>query len=194
MQVLVNGQAENFGDAKYQQAYAKDQCSADLTESPIHFHDNKDQFTHIHWDDMTGGMVLKYYGWNYIGGQDDVLGYRFDTSGLPRSVPIKGDLLPEVPNGSNFYVYTGDKDTYQERSFDDWKNKDLEQFFGKPSNVPEPGAVQTTWLEKLLFPNAAAHDGVDDGHPNEVSEEAKLKKINNLIGNVVPLENSTCTG
>src|SRR5580765_893196 len=52
MQILVNGKAEDFSSKAYQTGYAKDQCNANLPEQPIHFHDNKDQFTHIHWEGM----------------------------------------------------------------------------------------------------------------------------------------------
>src|SRR5688572_770968 len=58
MQILVNGKAEDFGSSAYQESYSKDQCTVALTEHPIHFHDNKDQFVHIHWDNMTGGLVM----------------------------------------------------------------------------------------------------------------------------------------
>jgi hypothetical protein len=188
MQVLVNGKAEDFSTQAYQTGYAKDQCNANLPEQPIHFHDNKDQFTHIHWEGVTGGMVMKYYGWNYIGGMNNALGYKLDPISDPQKVTTHGNYLPAVPEGSNFYIYTGDENGYKEKSFDDWTNQDLEQFFEKTSNFPAHEQNKQTSIVDKLFPKASAHGGVEDGNdgePGEESEEEKLTRINNLVGNVV---------
>ena len=189
MQVLVDGKAEDFSTKGYQTGYAKDQCNANFPEQPIHFHDNKDQFTHIHWEGMTGGMVMKYYGWNYIGGMDNALGYKLDKLSDPQKVTTHGNYLPAVPKDSNFYVYTGDESGYKERSFDDWKNQDLETFFNTTSNFPahDINKGKTSLLDKV-FPKAYAHGGEDDGNdgePGEETEQEKLTRINNMVGNVV---------
>src|SRR5690606_10352998 len=70
-------------------------------------------------------------------------------------------ILPSVSNEEKFYVYTGDEKNYRERNFEDWKNQTLEQFFDQKSNFP--GSVS----------------------PSHETEEGKLKRLNNLIGNVV---------
>lgn len=183
MQMVVNGQEVNFGSDAFQTPYAPDQCSGELTAVPVHFHDNKGQFVHIHWANITGGIVLKDYGWNLIGGPDATLGYRLDN--LPRitRVPIHGDALPKLPNNAKFWVYTGDEHSYQTRSFEDFKKQTLEQFLGKESNFPK----QTRGgLLAWLFPAASAHGGVDDGHTViDATEEERLTRLNNLIGNIV---------
>lgn len=189
MQVVVNGQAENFAEDKYQQDYAKDQCNANLPEQPIHFHDGKDQFTHIHWEGMTGGMVMKYYGWNYIGGVNKALGYKLDDLGDIQKVNTHGNFLPAIPNDAKFYIYKGDENGYKEKNFDDWKNQDLEQFFDKTSNFPAHEQNKKTSLLDSLFPKASAHGTEDHSTtpktPDSESEEQKLTRINNMIGNVV---------
>jgi hypothetical protein len=218
MQILVNGKAENFAEDKYQQDYAKDQCNANLPEQPIHFHDAKDQFTHIHWEGMTGGMVLKYYGWNYIGGINKALGYKLDSLKDIQKVNTHGNFLPAVPQDAQLYVYTGDEKGYKERNFNDWKSQDLEQFFGVTSNFPaHEQNKQITSLLGKVFPKAYAHGTADDadGNDNSETEEQKLTRINNLVGNVIifaqkdkptdqqikdrfidlePLSDSTCGG
>ncbi|MFZ1249973.1 MAG: hypothetical protein WAR37_00775 [Candidatus Microsaccharimonas sp.] len=191
MQILVDGKAEDFSNKSYQTGYAKDQCNANLPEQPIHFHDNKDQFTHIHWEGMTGGMVMKYYGWNYIGGIDGALGYKLNDLSDIQKVTTHGNYLPDVPKDDTFYIYTGDVNSYKKQSFEDWKNKDLEDFFGKTSNSPahELNKSGDVSILDLLFPKAYAHgtaddaDG-DDGATAETDQE-KLTRINNLLGNVV---------
>jgi hypothetical protein len=220
MQVLVNGKAENFAEDKYQQDYVKDQCNANLPEQPIHFHDGKDQFTHIHWEGMTGGMVMKYYGWNYIGGIDRALGYKLDDLKDIQKVNTHGDFLPAVPDNAKFYIYTGDEKAYKEKSFEDWKNQDLEQFFDRKSNFPahDINTGKQVSLLDTMFPKAYAH-GTENHSTTPVSDdesnEEKLTRINNLIGNVVifvqndkptdqqiedrfnnlePLSDSTCGG
>ncbi len=195
MQILVNGKAEDFSSKLYQTGYAKDQCNASLPEQPIHFHDNKDQFTHIHWEGMTGGMVMKYYGWNYIGGMNNALGYKLSDLKDIQKVTIHGNFLPAVPPEANMYVYTGDENGYAQRSFDDWTNQDLEQFFGKKSNSPahdinkNGGEEQASVLDKL-FPKASAHGAEDTAGSNSPTtgsetQAEKLTRINNLLGNVV---------
>lgn len=189
MQILVNGKAEDFSAKKYQTGYSKDNCSANLTELPIHFHDNKDQFTHIHWEGMTGGMVMKYYGWNYIGGMNGALGYKVDDLSDIQKVNIHGNMLPAVPKDATFFIYTGSEKGYKQRSLDDWKRQDLEQFFGVTSNFPGHTLNKNGGdpLSSVLFPTASANSASGPGQatrPNETEQE-RLTRINNLIGNVV---------
>lgn len=192
MQIMVDGKAEDFSTEGYQTGYAKDQCNANLPEQPIHFHDNKDQFTHIHWEGMTGGMVMKYYGWNFIGGEDNALGFKLDNLRDIQKVTTHGEYLPAVPEDSSFYIYSGDENSYQLRTFDDWKNMDLENFFGTTSNFPAHDinkSEQTSLLDKLM-PKASAHGTADDadGDDGDIpieSEDEKLTRINNMLGNVV---------
>lgn len=190
MQVAVDGKFEDFSSKAYQTGYTKDQCNANLPEQPIHFHDNKDQFTHIHWEGMTGGMVMKYYGWNYIGGLNNALGYKLDNLKDPQKVTTHGNYLPKVPKDAKFYIYTGDEKSNVERSFDDWKNQDLEQFFGVTSNSPahEINKGKQSSLIDKVFPKASAHGDEDHSSTQQTkveSEEQKLTRINNLVGNVV---------
>ncbi len=189
MQILVDGKAENFAEKGYQTGYAKDQCNANLPEQPIHFHDNKDQFTHIHWEGMTGGMVMKYYGWNYIGGIDNALGYKLDDLTNIQKVTTHGNYLPAVPAGAKFYVFTGNEDTFKERNFNDWKDQDLEQFFGVTSNSPahEINKGEEVSILDSLFPKAYAHGENHEAEAttDDETEEQELTRINNLIGNVV---------
>lgn len=219
MQILVNGKAEDFSSKAYQTGYAKDQCNANLPEQPIHFHDNKDQFTHIHWEGMTGGMVMKYYGWNFIGGMSNALGYKLDNLKDIQKVNTHGNFLPAVPDDAKFYIYTGDENGYQEKSFDSWKDQDLEQFFDKTSNSPAHELNKQTSLLDKLFPKASAHGAENHsttpGETATETEDQKLTRINNMIGNVVifvqkdkptdqqikerfndlePLSDSTCGG
>ncbi len=212
MQLVVGGQDVDFGLPAYQTPYDKNQCSADLPTLPIHFHDQKNQFVHLHWANITGGMVLKNYGWNFMGGGADILGYRLDDLPRVKSVPIHGRNLPNPPSGARYWVYAGDANGYQKRQFNDFKNQDVEKFFGRESNFP---AAQTSLIDRL-FPKAYAHGS--ESHANALpgeSEEERLTRINNLIGNVVifvqknepddaqikdkfahlePLSDSTCGG
>ena len=190
MQIVVDGKKEDFSEDKYQQDYAKDQCNASLPEQPIHFHDKKDQFTHIHWEGMTGGMVLKYYGWNYIGGLNNALGYKLDDLKDIQKVNTHGNFLPARPTGSKIYVFTGNEKEFNERNPDDFVKQDLEQFFGVTSNAPshEINEQNNVSILNKFLPRAASHGGADDGsdgEPGEESTQEKLTRINNLIGNVV---------
>jgi len=215
-QVVVNDQPIDFSQAKFQQT-KPGVCNDEIPESPIHFHDGIDQILHIHWKSITGGEVLKYYGWNFMGGTDDSLGYRFD-SGFPKNVPIYGDVLPELPAGANFYVYTGDEMSYKRQDWNDFLHKSIETFFEKQSSFGQTASLN--WFEGMFFKKAAAHSGVDHSQSSESHEtsqhsQEELSHINNLVGNVVifvqpnepsetqikerfnnlvPLQDSTCGG
>lgn len=143
MQYIFMGQAEDFGSPRYQVDYVKDICNGDLTESPIHFHDNRSQFVHLHWQRVSGGQVLKFYGLNKIGGPEgwlaDYMGLKIDdlASFKFTPIPIHSKSLPQPRPEDQFWVYTGDERGYQKRNIDDFVNQDLETFFGKNSDVRE---------------------------------------------------------
>jgi hypothetical protein len=175
MQIVVDGTQVNFADTKYQTGSNKDICSAALTAQPVHFHDGLDQFVHIHWGRTTGGLVLKNYGWNYLGTTNRTLGYRFDQ--LPKlvRVPIHGSDLPKPPTGARYYVYVSSVKApadYWEQSWDDFLRLDLKDFFSaKPQS-------KHSWLGRLV-PAVSARAGEDQGRAQE------LAKLNDVLGNIV---------
>ena len=212
MQVVIDGAVQHFADSKYQTDYIKDSCSEELPASPIHFHDNKNQVVHIHWKGMTGGLVLKNYGWNLIGGPSDSLGYRFDNLLAVRQVPIHGKDFPDLSPRNNVYIYSGDEKSYKQRTIQEFTTQDLETFFNKASNLSSEKTSYIPFISDLLPATAYAHDGHQ--HSEKPSME-ELSQINNLIGNVVifaqkdrptaeevkqrfshlePLSDSTCGG
>jgi hypothetical protein len=183
-QILVDGKAVDFSTDKFQKEIATStSCSAAVGSAPIDFHDKMDQLTHVHWNGMTGGEFLKDFGWNYIGGNDAVLGQRYDNGLKPSPVKIYGKLLPTIPKNVNFYVYTGDKEHHQQKSWNEFLNQDIESFFGKKSNIGHSQGLSFN-VSNWLFPKAYAHGGVMDEHTSNKSEE-ELTRINNVVGNVV---------
>ncbi|HEX3082871.1 MAG TPA: hypothetical protein VHQ86_06540 [Candidatus Saccharimonadia bacterium] len=169
LQILVDGKPVNFAGPKFQESEGT-VCTEALTAEPMHFHDNLDQFVHIHWAGMTGGLLLKNYGWNLIGGPDDTLGYRFDKLPKISRVPIHSKALPSVPAGSNYYVYSStiiDPDAYKQRTWNEFVKDDFTVFFSK--QVP----AKTSWLDRII-PAAYAH-----------GDETELAALNDVLGNVV---------
>lgn len=184
-QILVDGKAVDFSKDEFQvETGTTTTCSAAVGGVPIDFHDKMDQLAHVHWNGMTGGEFLKYFGWNFIGGSDELLGRRYDAGVMPQSVKIYGKLLPSLPDKTNFFVYVGDKNSYQQKSWNDFLNQNLETFFGKKSNIGHSEEVSSNTVLDWLFPKAYAHGEVMDEHPSSKSEE-ELTRINNVIGNVV---------
>jgi hypothetical protein len=166
LQIINNGTPVNFADAAYQTQFSKDVCSAKLTKEPFHFHDNLDQFVHVHWDHLTGGLLLKQYGWNFLGGPDDTLGYQFEHPLQPVRIPIHGRALPLPPRDAHYYIYTGDADSYQERNWNDFLHQDLRNFF-------TANAASVGFWDRLI-PPAFAH-----------GDDEKLTALNDVLGNVV---------
>lgn len=190
MQLFVNGQSVDFGDPAFQRPTPA-ACSDALSEEPIHFHDNKNQFVHLHWKGMGGGLVLKNYGWDLIGGKEGLLGYRMDRLPIIQNrVPIYGDVLPPMPDDATLWVYSGDKGAFKQRSAQDFLFQDFETFFGVQSNVQ---AAKTDPLRDLLFARSAAHEGHDHSQEapaattqtTKTKTQEELSRINNLLGNVV---------
>lgn len=217
MQLFADGQSVDFADEKFQRPTPA-ACSDALPEEPIHFHDRKNQFVHLHWKNVTGGLVLKNYGWNLIGGKDGLLGYRMDRLPIVQNrVPIYGDVLPRYPEDAELWVYSGTKEKFEQRSARDFLQQDFETFFGTKSTV---GRDTPDFWRDLLFARGSAHEGHDHGAETspaapKAKTEAELSRIHNLLGNVVvfaqknkptqvqvqdafnrlePLSDSTCGG
>lgn len=186
-QIVVDGDPVDFSHHDFQEEYDKTSCSAELTGQPIDFHDEMDQMAHVHWSGITGGEFLKFYGWNLIGGEDDSLGRRYDQ-GMMRMHHVRtaGDLLPDIPEGANFYVYIGDENSYKQKDWNDFLNMDLEDFLGKKSylNTEEETSFNPfDWFTQKAYAHGMENDGHDETELE--NDEAKLERINNLIGNVV---------
>ncbi len=161
LQVINGGTPVNFATSPYQTDFNKDMCTAALTKEPAHFHDHLDQFVHIHWAHITGGILLKNYGWNFIGGTSRTLGYRFDQFPKILRVPSHSLSLPRPPAGAHYYVYVSSivhPSDYSEQSWHDFLKLDLEAF----------------------LPTASAHEG--EAHEKNTEE---LAALNHVLGNVV---------
>lgn len=205
LQYIYKGQSEDFGSPRYQTDYVKDVCSGAITESPIHFHDNKDQIVHVHWQDMTGGDVLKFYGVDLVGGMSGAMGLKFDELlKLPPQfiwLPIHSNSLPEASPDEQYYVYVGDKDSHIKKDFKDFLNQSVEKFIGVNSKVRLDKEESDKWQKKIssnsFSPNnlldiiqVKAHNGEDhqtlseaEAHEQKVKLELKEKEDLELRNN-----------
>jgi hypothetical protein len=191
---IFNGQEENFGGPRYQTDYTKDVCGGTLTEAPLHFHDNKTDYQHEHWARMTGGQMLKFYGFNYIGGLNGYMGFELDKFPQIIPVPIHSNSLPQPRTNDKFWIYTGIEKPnnsgnweVKNRTFEEFVNQDFETFFGKESqerkDIEKYGVSYLNILESI---KAQAHGGVEhktlneeQKHLLEVGEKANTEKLNN---------------
>jgi hypothetical protein len=185
MQYIFQGQAEDFGSPRYQVEYSKDSCTGDLPEQAIHFHDNRNHFVHLHWQKVTGGQVLKFYGLNKIDYINQNMGIRIDEAlkGKFNLIPTHSNALPKPKEGDQFYVYTGNAKEYKKRDIQEFLTQDLEKFFGVDSSIrktleEDKKAKKVNWLEVT----SQAHSGIEhadqteaEKHDLEVAEQEKLK-------------------
>jgi len=200
MQVIVDGKPMNFADAKFQTPLNTDICTQALTDQPVHFHDQLDQFVHIHWAGISGGLLLKDYGWNFIAGPDDTLGYRFDK--LPRitRVSIHGFELPKPPADASYYIYTGDQTGYQERRWDDFLHENLRDFFAGKTQAFTLPFVGTALAhgDEAVAPGEAALARLNDVVGSTVIFVQKDKttdsQIKDRFNHLIPLPTSSCSG
>jgi hypothetical protein len=181
LQIIDQGTAVDFGQPKYQTPFNSDICTAALTKEPVHFHDSLDQFVHIHWAGVTGGLLLKNYGWNFIGGPGDTLGYRFDQLPKLLRVPIHGAALPPPPDGGDFYIYTGDQTGNKERNWDDFLRQDLVQF------LPAAAGPGNDEAAKLNDVHGSVVIFAQEGKPTDQQVRARFNHL-------IPLPTSQCSG
>ena len=163
LKLLRDNEPIDFSEPQYQEEYVKGQCSAELTETPIHFHDGNGDTVHIHWTNIRGGEVLKYYGLNLLDDQRE-LGTREDTGDI---VDIKGDLIP-ASTSEAYWVYTGSATDYESREIENFLRQDLETFFGRQSS--------------LSAHTHALHTQADTA---DTPSQEELQDIQNHLGNVV---------
>ena len=183
LQYVFHGQAEDFGSPRYQIEYIKDVCSGLLTESPIHFHDKKDQIVHLHWRGITGGDVLKFYGNNRVGGLDNIMGYKLDQmlSSSPKitQIPIHSTSLPKPSGSDKYYIYTGDKSQFQKKDIQDFTNKTLEEFLGQNSKTRvEFEEVEKLEKSKTSFNPLTIQAQAHSGQEHKTLDEAQLHELN----------------
>jgi hypothetical protein len=189
---IFNGQEENFGSPRYQTDYTKDICNGTLTESPLHFHDNKTDYQHMHWARMTGGQMLKFYGLNYIGGINGYMGFELDKFPQIVAVPTHSNSLPQPRPNNKFWVYTGLENTdgswaIKSKTFEEFINQDFETFFGKESQVRKDiEKYGVSYMNILDSVKAQAHSEVEhktlneeQKHNLELGEKANTEKLNN---------------
>lgn len=144
MQLIVEGNQADFSQDKFQEAYTPGACSFSLTETPIHFHDGKDQIVHIHWKDITGGQVLKYYGINLVENpiMTSTLGFSYEDKGqiIPKNNKIWGRLFGTTEdkiksNELKLFIYSGEQDNFSKKDNNAFLNNKLEDFFETKSLV-----------------------------------------------------------
>jgi hypothetical protein len=181
LQVITGGAPSNFAENIFQTPFNKDICTAALTAQPVHFHDNEDQFVHIHWAGISGGLLLKDYGWNLIGGPGDSLGWRFDKLPSLSRVAIHSQALPSIPSGSKFYVYVGNQDSYQDRRWDDFLHQNLDTFLPATTIPSERDAA------KLNNVRASVVIFAQKNKPTAAQVHDRFQKL-------VPLPTSSCSG
>jgi hypothetical protein len=194
LKYIYQGQEEDFGSPRYQTDYTKDVCNGSLTTSPLHFHDQKTDYQHLHWARSTGGQFLKFYGLNFIGGMDQYMGFKLDELPKITPIPIHSNSLPKPRDGDKFFVYSGTETLegwkYQKRNFDDFIKQDFETFFGKESQVrkdfEENKKNQSSILRILNSIQISAHEGKDHKtldeetkHNMEVAEKLRANILNN---------------
>jgi hypothetical protein len=181
---LINGRPQNFAQDKFQTPFNADICTAALTQQPIHFHDSIDQFVHIHWAGITGGLLLKDYGLNLIGGPSGVLGYKFNGFKAPAAVPIHGYALPPVPASDHYFVYTGTAGDFHQRTWNDFLHQDLKSFFNGTSVLASDSEKGPAQL------NDVVGNAVIFAQPNLPSNDQVKARFEHLN----PLPTSSCSG
>lgn len=193
MQIIVEGNQPNFAEDKFQEAYTPGACSFDITETPIHFHDGKDQIVHIHWKNITGGQVLKYYGIDLVENplMTSTLGFSYEEKNqiIPKNNQIWGRMFGDTDkkiksDELKMYIYTGEKDNFTKKDNNNFLNKTLEDFFETKSLVSYNDNQSGFNLSNLFSLKAEAHGGVEIPKPKpKIAENSPINNDSNSITN-----------
>ena len=189
MAYIFQGQAENFATPRYQLDYIKDVCGGGLSESPIHFHDNRDNLVHLHWQKVSGGQLLKFYGLNLIGGLDSYMGLKIDDILKAKftPIPIHSVSLPKAKI-ENLFVYIKKDDQLIKKNTKDFLEQDLETFFGQNSQTrldfeevekqkeEDRKRKQSFWQNNFQI-EAKAHNGVEHRTQSEAEKHEAEQKL-----------------
>lgn len=188
MQVEIDGAVQDFSSDKFQNLQDATICKGGLAGEPFHFHDKTDQIVHIHWQGVTGGQLLKYYGLNKIGEPEGKLGVRTDSLPKLAFVPIHGNSFSTPQNSDKLWIYTGDDHSHTTRSAQDFLQLAIDDFLGKKSeirtNIESKSTSQSLINELFSGIEVAANTDNSTTTGSKLSTE-DLEKLNDLLGNIV---------
>lgn len=178
-QMVVEGQLVDFSQPAYQTELDERICS-ELSQRPVAFHGGQNQWLHVYWQDLSGGTILRNYGYKNFPPFENYLGVRADNFPQFEPVAIHGNALPETDPSSQLYVYTGDQFGYTRRDESLFLEQPLEEFLrevipGTPMNsLGIEGRAQTEEAEPAAGPTLERN-----------LETSKRGRPLDILGNVV---------
>jgi hypothetical protein len=182
MQLVIDNNMVNFSENSFQVSSNDETCSETITKEPFYVAKNKSQLIKVRWEGLTGGEIIKYFGLNYIGGFDDILGFRFDAFPAVSKINTHGKNLNIPKKEDNMYIYKGNRLDYTKVTTQDFLYKDLELILKKSKIRQKHDENKVNrWFDNI-FVSAEGN--------NEISlqpqyTDGQLNEINDLIGNIV---------
>jgi hypothetical protein len=183
LQVIIDSIPVNFSEGSFKsQGSNTDPCGEKLTKEPVYIETDKSQILRVHWEGITGGEILKYFGLNYIGGFDDTLGYRFDKAPSISPIKIHGSNISKPNINNKMYIYKGNQQDFFQVEQQDFLFQDLE-FILKKSKIRQK---HDSLNKNSIFGNIPVFgENSDQLNLNPQFTEGQLNELNNLIGNLV---------
>ena len=178
LKLLVNGKRIDFGSQEYQKEFDKSICDNKLSSEPFHFHDNLDQYLHLHWKGLTGGDMLTYLNINNkLRANLRTLAFRFDY--FPQLQRIR-TLEPklDIEKGSSIQIYFRgyQQEQISKINIDMFKSTAITDLNKKVYSAYNKNEANNTNV-------AYAHEGEDDSDNQAVDSEKQ--KIESLLGDFV---------
>jgi hypothetical protein len=181
--LIVDGKAVSFQDDEYQSKELT--CANASSVLPMSFQEKKGHILTVHWQGITGGEVLKYYGLNKIGGLDNVLGYRLDTLPNIQAVNTKQTTIPKPSSNSNIYVYTGRANDIKAANSIDFLTQDLEVFLKKSKHRLDKQGLVQKYNQSIAVTAQTSVPKTTTTTLSPIITDAQLNEINDSIGNIV---------
>jgi hypothetical protein len=120
----IDGNQTNFSTPQFQKPISQ-LCNQDISPYPIGAYNQSSQVLNLHWKDMTGSNILRYYGFNNKGPFKGYMGVNLTNFPNYEAVPILGELLPAPKEDYNYFVYTGNQYSYTQRKRSEFLNKSI---------------------------------------------------------------------
>ena len=154
-------------------------CNLVVTEKPFYLDKDKKNVVQVRWEGMTGGELLKYYGFNYLSGLNDLIGvqYRgpFDIKPIrPLSIskPTASDIL---------YVYTGSGKDFKLLNSQNFLYQDLENTL-KKSRLRTKREKESSKLT-LYTISVSGEESLGLALKPQLTD-GQLNDINNILGSL----------
>ena len=154
-------------------------CGLAVTEKPFYLDKDKKNVVQVRWEGMTGGELLKYYGFNYLSGLNDLIGVQY--RGPFDIKPVRPLAVSKLTSSDLLYIYSGSDKDFKLLNSQNFLYQDLENTI-KKSRLRTKREKESS---KLILDTISVSGEESSGLTLEPQlTEGQLNDINNIVGSL----------